>query len=353
MGSRNARRKVLLPGTYITLEFTDNFLVGFAGCNQYGGGRDSGKYFADDDGAFRIIQMAITVQGCIEPAGVLDQERTYVAALQRSIGYKRQGERLELIDAGEKSILVYRLDPKLSADPRALLETAWRLASVDGVAAEDDPPMTLVFHNDHRVSGHAGCRDYVASFKAEGGDIGLQFMAMIGPVCPTQDALSKEGGFTTTLGWADNYRIVEDRLEIVTARGEILVFERIPGPFSGPQGTRWKLIAMLKEKTISGPPDMVVFHGNNDIQEDVTIALEGQTVSGLAGCSSYTGTYQQDGSMITFEGLSAAPCDGTEREVKQQEFLNVLSTVSIARMIADRLWLETEDGHLLVFTEAP
>jgi heat shock protein HslJ len=96
-----------------------------------------------------------------------------------------------------------------------------------------------------------------------------------------------------------------------------------------------------------------VFHGNQHVGDDVTIAFEGRKVVGSTGCNSYTGAYQQDGSMIAIDGLSAPPCDGGKREAKQQEFLRVLSNVSIAHMFADRLWLETEDGHRLVFTKAP
>lgn len=79
----------------------------------------------------------------------------------------------------------------------------------------------------------------------------------------------------------------------------------------------------------------------------------GAEASGITGCTDFTGNYQQEGSVIALEGLNAAPCDAADREAKQREFLQVLSAVSIANVVASRLWLETADGGRLVFTEMP
>ena len=60
----------LIEGTSITLKFDQAFLSGSAGCNGYGGGRDSGKYVATDEGALTIPQIAVTLRLCLGPCQV-------------------------------------------------------------------------------------------------------------------------------------------------------------------------------------------------------------------------------------------------------------------------------------------
>ncbi len=60
----------LIEGTNITLNFTEGVLSGFAGCNGYGGGRDSGKYIATDDGTFTIPQLAVTGMRSMEARAI-------------------------------------------------------------------------------------------------------------------------------------------------------------------------------------------------------------------------------------------------------------------------------------------
>ena len=71
----------LLEETEITLRFEDEILVGNAGCNGYGGGPTSGRYTATKKGALDIPILAINVELCPSPEGVMEQEKAYVTAL--------------------------------------------------------------------------------------------------------------------------------------------------------------------------------------------------------------------------------------------------------------------------------
>lgn len=81
----------VLAGTELTADFgADGSLSGSAGCNQY-----SGQYEIDGN-KITIGPLASTEMYCEGPAGVMDQESQFLAALQSAATYKIEGNRLEL-----------------------------------------------------------------------------------------------------------------------------------------------------------------------------------------------------------------------------------------------------------------
>ena len=72
----------LIAGTSITASFADTTISGFAGCNNY-----SGTLTPVDD-HFTISGILSTRMFCGEPAGVMDQEQAYLAALETVGGYQ-------------------------------------------------------------------------------------------------------------------------------------------------------------------------------------------------------------------------------------------------------------------------
>lgn len=97
----------LIEGTEVNLYFEEGFLGGSMTCNGYGGGRDSGKYIATDDGTFTIPQIAVTVQLCSTPEGVMEQEAAYIDALRGAAAYRVIDGRLEIDDAAAETVLVF------------------------------------------------------------------------------------------------------------------------------------------------------------------------------------------------------------------------------------------------------
>ena len=98
----------LIKDTEITLQFEREYLTGSMGCNGYGGGLDSGKYAAADDGTLTVSQpLAVTVQLCSEPEGIMEQEAAYISALQGAAAYQVTEGRLEIEDASGETVLVF------------------------------------------------------------------------------------------------------------------------------------------------------------------------------------------------------------------------------------------------------
>jgi heat shock protein HslJ len=93
IGYNNGKQAVVSVtiGTELTANFgKDGNLTGNAGCNNY-----NGPYKVDGD-KITIGPLASTQMFCNDPAGVMDQEAQYLAALQTAATYKIEGNALEL-----------------------------------------------------------------------------------------------------------------------------------------------------------------------------------------------------------------------------------------------------------------
>jgi heat shock protein HslJ len=79
-GPQGAEQSVI-EGTSITGVFTTEAVTGNAGCNDYSG------VITPVEDYFTIGPVAVNEQACAEPAGVMEQEQAYLAALQGTSGY--------------------------------------------------------------------------------------------------------------------------------------------------------------------------------------------------------------------------------------------------------------------------
>ena len=92
-GYNNGKQAVtsVLAGSTITAEFgKDGVLSGKGGCNDY-----SGPYVVTGN-KIKIGPLVSTRMACAEPAGVMEQETQYLAALESAATYKIEGNALEL-----------------------------------------------------------------------------------------------------------------------------------------------------------------------------------------------------------------------------------------------------------------
>lgn len=91
-----------LEGTTLTARFgEDGSLSGSSGCNSYT------SSFTTDKGSITIEPPAGTKKACAEPAGVMEQEAAYLAALPDAVSYRVSGNVLELIDADDMRLVTF------------------------------------------------------------------------------------------------------------------------------------------------------------------------------------------------------------------------------------------------------
>jgi heat shock protein HslJ len=91
----------LIEGKGITLNFKEASLEGSGGCNTYGG-----SYTASED-SLRLSNVYWTEMACMEPKGIMDQERAYFEALNAAARYRVDGDRLEVYDEAGAQILAF------------------------------------------------------------------------------------------------------------------------------------------------------------------------------------------------------------------------------------------------------
>jgi heat shock protein HslJ len=97
----------LIEGTAITLEITETYLGGQMVCNGYGGSPDRGSYQVNHQGAFEIDFLAVTVQLCAEPEGLMEQESEYIDLLLSARSFEFVENRLVLEDEAGGSFLEF------------------------------------------------------------------------------------------------------------------------------------------------------------------------------------------------------------------------------------------------------
>ena len=91
----------VLPGTTITIEFSDDQVSGSAGCNHY-----EGNYQAEEN-RLSVSNVFSTEMGCLEPTGILEQETAYLTALSAAATYQITADRLEMFDETGDQVLVF------------------------------------------------------------------------------------------------------------------------------------------------------------------------------------------------------------------------------------------------------
>lgn len=328
----------LVQGTNITLAFADGGAGGYAGCNHYGG-----SYTATDQDGFTMAEIAITEMYCMEPDGVMDQEAAYIKALMGAAAYRAADGRLEIDNAAGEMVLVFEPRVELTMDPADLVGSEWQLVSWNGERPLEGARITLAFDRES-FNGHAGCRGYRGRYEAEGDGLRITFIEMLGEGCPDRQALMvQEDEHTTRLELTTHYRLGEGRLELLTARGEVLFYEPLLEQTRQDwEGRNWVLASFLAEDVVTS-----VLEGSQ-----ITALFENGEVSGSAGCNSYGGSYTIDdfrlsvGVLTTTKMACTSPAGVMEQE---QRYLSFLAGTFAHNLEGDQFRLEMGDGRSLIF----
>jgi heat shock protein HslJ len=94
-------RMSLIPGSEITAEFKDGQVSGESGCNNF-----FAAYLVDGD-RLGISSISFTEMFCVEPSGIMQQEETYLKALNDAASYLVNDRRLQIIDLDGQTRLIF------------------------------------------------------------------------------------------------------------------------------------------------------------------------------------------------------------------------------------------------------
>jgi heat shock protein HslJ len=93
--------KAPLDGSTINLSLNKGQAGGKSGCNSYGGSyKASGQKLT-------FSQLMMTEMACMDPAGIMDQESTYLQLLGQVTRYQMNDNQLELLDGNQQTLLSF------------------------------------------------------------------------------------------------------------------------------------------------------------------------------------------------------------------------------------------------------
>ena len=330
--------KGLLPGTRITLEFQEGKAGGFTGCNSYGGSYSTGR-----GNSLELKEVAITLQACLEPEGVMDQEQVYTSNLFKAAFFQLEEDQLELLDSDKNVLLVYTRQQAHNGDPAALPGTTWKLISLRGADPVTGSLIWLAF-DDTTYSGFAGCRHFSGTYEAGTDNLGFPFLEMKEIHCFAPQAIrEQEDTFTNMLSTSDTFSLAENHLEIFALDGSSMVFEPAGQQSLESEPFTWNLVTF---KTAND--ETAILPGTT-----ITLVIDENSVSGSAGCNSYGANFTFDGSFFTFQPVISTmmACESPAGVMEQEtRYLRTLQDISLYRIEGNNLILETQDGRGLVLT---
>jgi heat shock protein HslJ len=176
----------ILPDTRPTVNFGVDRYAGSGGCNWF-----LGVYEAAGE-TLRFMTPSTTRTVCGEPAGVMEQEATYMSALLNIIEYRMEGEKLLGYTTNDQLLLTF-----VPASSIALEGTTWQLkflVDVESVLATPVIPGTEVtaqFTAD-RMSGSGGCNTYEAAYTLDDESFAIADLTTTEMACAEPEGIQEQ-----------------------------------------------------------------------------------------------------------------------------------------------------------------
>jgi heat shock protein HslJ len=332
----------LVTGTDISLRFgADGQVSGNSGCNTYSGG------FESSGDKLKVGPLASTRLFCDKPAGVMEQEQQYLAALQNAATYEIIDDRLTIRDASGAMQVIATASTSAS-----LPGTSWEVVNYNNgkqavVSVLADSEISLNFSADGQVSGKSGCNAYSGGYETTGDQL------KIGPLAATQMACDKPAGvmeqeqqYLAALQNAATFEIAGDTLTIRDANGAMQVVAKARTSVGLP-GTSWNVV-----------------NYNNGKQAVVTLIADSQItlnfgtdghVNGKSGCNNYNGGYETSDDQLKIGPLASTRmfCEIPTGVMDQEhQYLTALQNAATFDIAGSTLTIRDADGAMQVVATA-
>ena len=200
----------VIEGTTPDIHFADDQVNGDGSCNRY-----SGAYDTSGVGDLNFGELTTTMMACLEL--VMDQEQSFLYALDTVDAYSIAGTVLEMRSAGEVVAL-------FEAIPTSLANTEWRLVglnhgkqAVASVIAETE--ISATFTEDGTLAGSSGCNTYRATWEAERDSIHIGPAMGTKKMCAGEGVMDQEARYLEVLGLVRSFRMDATSLEMFDDTG--------------------------------------------------------------------------------------------------------------------------------------
>jgi heat shock protein HslJ len=205
----------LIPGHSATLRFEGGRVSGSDGCNRFN------APYEEKGSALQIgPHAASTRMAC--PPEIMAQADALLGAFEKARSYRVEAGQLSLLAADGRALATF------APQPSTVAGTAWRVTgynngkqAVVSVAAETI--VTMAFSSDGRVSGSAGCNNYMATYTADGDRLTIGPAAATKKLCgQPAEVMEQEQLVLKALELVATARLEGDRLELRSAAGALV-----------------------------------------------------------------------------------------------------------------------------------
>ena len=172
-----------------------------------------------------------------------------------------------------------------------------------------------------------------------------------GDSCLGLGQLNESCAAVVTPGWRVIFHVNNQRYEVRTDEAGASI--RLASPEGTPstsvnlENSHWRLISF-------GPPET-----NTPLVEKslITIIFMDGQVTGMGGCNSYAGTYQVEGSLISFKEITRTKkaCENEYLTLQEEHYFMALESANHYEVSENllRIWFENGAGLLVFQTPSP
>lgn len=319
----------VIDGSDVVMGIAEGRIGGFSGCNTY-----FGPYEANGSSVV-VGPLATTRLACNEE--LMNQERAFLSSLEETSTYELSGDTLQVKNNSGDTLVTFTVMP-----PTPLEVTPWELVTYnDGnqamVSVLAGTRITALFEAGN-ISGSAGCNNYSGSYEVDGNAISIGPLAGTLAFCnEPEGVMEQESSYLAALESTATYQIVVNRLELISESGELMATFRV-AESTGIEGITWNIIGYNNGR--GGVVSVV-------LDTEINALFEDGTVSGSAGCNSYTASYEIVGSSITIGPVATTRkiCNEPEGVMEQEnEFLAALQSAVEYTIDGNRLDMFNADG---------
>lgn len=227
--------------------------------------------------------------------------------------------------------------PVPGASSGSLADTSWILAGLNGQPALSDTQVTIRFE-DGQISGTDGCNRYSTSYTITGAKLSIDKNVISTMIACAEPIMAQAIAYIAALTGAATYTIEGGQLTLFDESGKVLA-------------------TFMQQRTDLAGAWVVT--GYNNGQQAVVSVIAGLqltanfgadgTLSGSAGCNTFTAAYEVSGSSIKIGpvGSTRMACADPAGVMEQEtQYLGALATAATYAREGNRLELRTADGAL-------
>jgi heat shock protein HslJ len=215
----------VVNGTSIYAQFAINAdgasgaINGSAGCNSYV------ATFGNDLGVQTTLNA---IQACSTPAGIMEQETSYMNMLGRAYGYWLTGDQL-ILNTGLGALTYRSTVPAESQDQTHLLiGKTWYLVAYDeNYSTPGTQEPFTVFNSNGTLDGYTGCNSFEGNYTTSIQAITVDVLNSTTAACPSAELDAQEKAMFAILDSALSYQVSSSAMQVTGDEG-VLTYSLTP-----------------------------------------------------------------------------------------------------------------------------